>query len=118
LEALMGRRVLVVDDEPMVLEVIASMLDDLGCEVLTASNGADALDRLSSDPHIDILIADISMAEVEGRRLAFRAKQMCSDLNVILLSGRESEGYGFPLIRKPFLQSDLMRVMKATTGLC
>jgi two-component system cell cycle response regulator CpdR len=52
LEALMSRRVLIVDDEPIVLEMIASTLDDLGCEVLTASNGADALDRLSSDPHI------------------------------------------------------------------
>lgn len=73
-EALVGRKVLLVDDEPMVLETIALMLDQLGCEVETTSSGAKALNLLSSDPHIDILIADINLPDLEGRELAFRAK--------------------------------------------
>ena len=114
----MGRKVLIVDDEPMVLETVASLLADLGCVVETASNGTEALDRLGSDPHIDILIADINMPDLDGRKLAFRAKQMRPELKVLLLSGRENDGYGFPLIRKPFLEFDLTRAMKETTGLC
>ena len=58
------------------------------------------------------------MRGIDGRQLAFGAKQMQPDLQVVLLSGREHEGYGFPIIRKPFLQSDLRRLMAATTGLC
>ncbi len=48
----------------------------------------------------------------------FRAKQMEPDLQVLLLSGRDQDGYGFPIIRKPFLEAHLRRVMSATTGLC
>jgi hypothetical protein len=39
-------------------------------------------------------------------------------LRVLMLSGRESDAHGFPMIRKPFMQEDLLRVMKHTTGLC
>ena len=43
----MSRLVLAVDDDPLVLDVTASMLEDLGCEVVTAANGNDALRHLS-----------------------------------------------------------------------
>ena len=114
----MGRKVLVVDDEPLVLDVVATMLEELGCDVETAHTGADALNRLGTEEHIDILLADINMPGLDGRKLAYRAKQMRPELNVLLLSGRENDGYGFPIIRKPFLESDLKRVMSQTTGLC
>jgi two-component system, cell cycle response regulator CpdR len=39
----MGRRVLVVDDDVLVLELLASMLDELGCDPLTAHSGTEAL---------------------------------------------------------------------------
>ena len=39
----MGRVALVVDDEPLVLMLIADMLDDLGCEVICAHNGSEWL---------------------------------------------------------------------------
>ena len=109
----MGRKVLVVDDEPLVLDVVATMLEELGCDVETAHTGADALNRLGSEERIDILLADINMPGLDGRKLAYRAKQMRPELNVLLLSG-----YGFPIIGKPFLESDLKRVMSKTTELC
>ena len=114
----MARKVLVVDDEPLVLDVVARMLEDLGCEVEVSTKPEDALKRIGSEPNIDILVADVNMPGVDGRQLAFRAKQMQPDLQVLLLSGREHDVYGFPIIRKPFLQSDLRRLMSATTGLC
>ena len=42
----MGRRVLVVDDDALILEGTAAMLNDLGCEAVTALCGAEALERL------------------------------------------------------------------------
>ena len=113
----MARKVLVVDDEPLVLDVVATMLEDLGYAVETSSTPQEALRRLGSEPDIDILVTDVNMPGLDGRKLAFRAKQMQPDLQVLLLSGRDQDGYGFPIIRKPLLEADLRRVLSATPGL-
>jgi two-component system, cell cycle response regulator CpdR len=93
------------------------MLEDLGCEVVTASDAAEALERLSTNPRMEILITDVNMPGMDGYALAKRATQM-RDLKVIMLSGREHDGRGFPLVRKPFLRDDLKRTMARHTGLC
>jgi two-component system cell cycle response regulator CpdR len=114
----LSRVVLVVDDEPLVREITASMLNDLGCEVLSAANATEALTKLSADRRIEILITDINMPDMNGYALADAAVLMCEGLKVIMLSGREDDGRGFPLIRKPFLWQDLKNTMAQHTGLC
>jgi CheY-like chemotaxis protein len=111
-----SRRVLVVDDDPLVLEVVASMLEELGCETLLARSGTDALRTLARDPTIEVLISDIELPGLEGSELAER--NFRPELQIILLSGRQTNSRGFPLLRKPFVQSDLQRVMAQTTGVC
>ena len=113
-----SRVVLVVDDEAMVLDVTASMLEDLGCEVVTARGGNDALRKLSTDARIEVLITDINMPGMDGYELAEKATRMREELKVIVLSGHANDARGFPLIRKPFLESDLKRTMAQHTGLC
>ena len=66
----MARRALVIDDDPLVLEVVASMLEELGCETLTARSGTDALGKLAKDQSIEILIADIEMPGLSGIDMA------------------------------------------------
>jgi two-component system cell cycle response regulator CpdR len=112
----MGRRVLVVDDDALVLEVTASMLQELGCDVLQAHSGNDALEKIVDDPSIEILITDINMPGLSGTELAQRVRSFRDQLHVILLSGRESDSHGYPLIRKPVLRSDLQRVVAETSG--
>jgi two-component system cell cycle response regulator CpdR len=112
----MSRTVLVVDDEPPVLDVTAAMLEDLGCEVVTAADAFETLAKLAANQAIEILITDINMPGMNGYELAQRARQAREGLQVIVLSGRESDGRGFPIIRKPFLRQDLLRAMKRTTG--
>ena len=58
----MARTVLVVDDDPLVLEVTAAMLANLRCEVLTAKSATEALKRLAVNQQIEVLITDINMA--------------------------------------------------------
>jgi len=106
------RKVLVVDDEPMVLEVAAGMLEDLGCQVLTANSGNEALGRLDG---VSIMIADISMPGLDGYELAERARRMRPRLQVVLMSGRHSEGHGLPLLNKPLREADLARVLEQMT---
>jgi two-component system, cell cycle response regulator CpdR len=114
----MARTVLVVDDEPAVLEVVASMLEDLGCKVVTADNATDALELLAENEQIEILFTDVNMPGMGGYELGDKARRIRADLQVMLLSGRESDGRGYPMVRKPFAIQDLARAMQHTTGMC
>ena len=115
---MMGRRVLVVDDEPLVLEDVASMLEELGCEPVQVRSGTEALGTIAQDQTIDALIADINMPGLDGSSLATRARRFRPELPIILITGGVSISPGFPLLRKPFALRDLERVMAQTTGLC
>jgi CheY-like chemotaxis protein len=115
LEAEMRRRVLVVDDEPFVLDATADLLRALDCDVIAASGGTEALAKLKAEPRIDLLITDIHMPGLSGYELAEVAKRMRPGLQVILISGRETDGRGLPFLRKPFQETDLTRVMSQTT---
>ncbi|MHB0768798.1 response regulator [Bradyrhizobium sp. 5.13L] len=114
----MNHTVLVVDDDPAVLDVLVDMLEDLGCEVVRAQSGADALDRLERNPDISILITDINMPGMDGHELAERARRLRPELNVLQLSGREPRRGGLPMIRKPFSFEELASTMRRTVGLC
>ena len=111
-------RVLVVDDEALIVMLTASWLEDHGCEVETALNGTEALTKLGNDPYIEVQITDVNMPGVSGYQLADWAKQMRPGLRVIMLSGAETDPHGWPLVRKPFLQSDLMRAMSDVGRMC
>jgi two-component system cell cycle response regulator CpdR len=114
----MSRRVLVVDDDPLVLDVTASMLEDLGCEVVTADAGPAALEKLAADERIEVLITDIQMPGMDGYELIEKARERRPQLRVLACSGRPSFERGLPLIRKPFTRDGLARAMAKTTGLC
>ena len=114
----MGRRVLVVDDDPLVLEVVASMLEELGCETLGVRSGTDALGTIAKDQAIDVLIADIDMPGLNGSVLATSVRNFRPELPIILITGGVTISRRFPLLHKPFARSDLERVMAETTGLC
>jgi CheY-like chemotaxis protein len=117
-EAGMTHHVLVVDDEWLILDFTRSALEDLGCEVVTASNAAEALQQLLMDERIELLITDIQMPGMDGAELVERAKEMRPTLQVIVTSGRRDAPTGVPLIRKPFGIADLVEAMKRHTGLC
>lgn len=114
----MSRVVLVVDDDTSVLEVVAGMLEELGCEVLSARTGLEAIDELSKDDRIEVLITDINMPGMDGHELAHRAKRISPKLRVLQLSGRERRRDGYPMIRKPFSLEDLATTMQKTVGTC
>ena len=114
----MARMVLVVDDEPLVRELIAGMLEEFGCNVETAATADEALERLTRNQQIDLLLTDINMPGMSGYELAERVQRMRDNVHVVLLSGQENDSHGFPFIRKPFVPGDLKRLLETTTGLC
>jgi two-component system NtrC family sensor kinase len=61
------RRLLIVDDEPGIVEVLKEVLGSSGYSIETASNGAEALARITSQPY-DLIISDLCMPEMSGER--------------------------------------------------
>jgi len=107
-------RVLVVDDEALIVLLAESWLEDLGCQVETALNGTEALAKLNDGQFsAEVLITDVNMPDMSGYELAKRATAVRPGLQVVLLSGAEDkQQQGLPLIRKPFFQDDLRRIIK------
>jgi CheY-like chemotaxis protein len=106
--------ILIVDDEPMVLDVLASILTASGHTVLTARGGYEAVQALAAR-NIDLLLTDIRMADLDGVQLAIHAKRMHPNLRVIYLTGcaeaDEPAQHG-RVIRKPVRPVDLVRTVQ------
>ncbi len=82
-------RVLVVDDEPMVREVVARYLELDGVLVAEASNGAEAIEWLDANTP-DLIVLDVMLPEVDGLTI-LRRLRLTSDVPVILLTARSNE---------------------------
>jgi two-component system response regulator PilR (NtrC family) len=78
-------RILVVDDELSVREFFEILLRKEGYEVVTSSDGAEAL-RLIRDDYFDLVITDLQMKEVDGMTLLKEAKRVHADLPVIMIT--------------------------------
>jgi CheY-like chemotaxis protein len=81
-------RVLLVDDEDLILQTMASALKALGLEVVTARDGLEALDRFrQASPRFDAVLMDLTMPRMDGRE-AFRAMAALDpSIPVVLSSG-------------------------------
>ena len=109
--------ILAVDDEPLVLMLVASVLEDNGYEVLTADSGpkAIALFRQHSED-VDLLISDIVMPGMDGPSLAAELKRQRPDLGVLLMSGYcepEQLSHGYEFLAKPFALPDMLEKVRA-----
>ncbi|MGH1396474.1 MAG: response regulator [Trichormus sp.] len=71
---LVGKKVLVVDDEPDIRDLISFILEDYGVEVIAVTSAAEALDILC-DSLPDILISDIGMPEIDGYMLMRQVRE-------------------------------------------
>ncbi|PAX07102.1 MHYT domain-containing protein [Sphingomonas lenta] len=109
------RRVLVVDDDPLVLANTADLLEDMGHSVRRASSGPDALDQLARDAEIDLVVTDQLMPGMTGSQLARRIRTAAPEIQVLIVSGfaelEESEAGNYPMLRKPFDREALAQAL-------
>jgi len=115
-----SRRILVVDDDALVVMSTVDMLEDLGHEVIQATSGARALEVLRGQDTIDLLITDYMMPHMSGAELAEAARELRPALPVLLATGfaEVPSGYGIdlPRIGKPFLQAQLATEIERLLG--
>ena len=120
------RTILVVDDEPMALKLVQSILAKRGLHVLASTSAKQAIELfVSHEKTIDLLISDVVMPEMNGPQLASRLVSMNPDLPVLFMSGFVTENEvadtslisQFAFIRKPFRPATLVQaVQKMLTG--
>lgn len=103
--------VLLVEDEPGVRDLVAASLGGKGYHVLTAENGARALEFAKSFAgEIDLLVSDICMPVMGGKDLAEKLKETRPSVEVIFISGYPGDSVvhnptanlGAPVLQKPF----------------
>ena len=81
----MAKRILVVDDQESMRDMLADLLDMMGYESCTVESGPAALEQI--DDRIDLVITDLNMPEMDGIELMRRLKAQDPDLPVIVITG-------------------------------
>jgi DNA-binding response OmpR family regulator len=81
----MPKRVLIVDDDPDVLETLAAMVSSGGYEVVTSSD-FEAAKRYITDSPPDILITDVRLGAYNGLQLAVLMRGACAQCPIVVLS--------------------------------
>jgi len=116
-------RILVVDDEALVREVLAEQLEDSGYSVLVAANGTEALALLAAGEAVDALVTDLSMPGMDGLAVIRAAQERRPGLPAVLLTGYAGDGAAlavggaisgaFSLLRKPVTGVQLVDRVRA-----
>jgi len=120
----MGKKILIVDDDELILRILADQLKAEGYTIVTANNGANAVDcAISEKP--DIIIMDVMLPDMLGSDAVKRMQNSTGapdDLNIIFLSGivlQKSEdkqmihvgGKHYPAIPKPIDLDKLLKML-------
>lgn len=123
-----GETILVVDDEPTVLELVTEVLAAQGYRTLTAADGAAALEILGSAVRLDLLITDVGLpGGMNGRQVADAARVHRPDLKVLFITGYAENAVignarldaGMEVLTKPFaLDALVARIQSLLGGRC
>jgi DNA-binding NtrC family response regulator len=111
---------LIVDDEPNLLDLLRRYLGRLGYQVETCGNANDALTLFQAGPdRFSMAITDLSLSALNGEELIDRMRQLRPELPAIITSGYpyEPRAAGVAFLQKPFLPQMLVEAIeKALKG--
>lgn len=81
-----GYEILLVDDDPLILKSQSVILEEKGFNVTTAQSGKIAIELIKTQP-FDLVITDLVMGEIDGIQVLKSAKEVNSEIMVIILTG-------------------------------
>lgn len=117
--------VLLVEDEPLIREIMSEALRDAGHDVLEMENGDVAIEMLRKPPkQFTILVTDFHMpGHADGSQVAAHVRQMHPAIPVIIMSGRPDifkaswrTDLGYVFMKKPYLPSALVKRIRDMTN--
>jgi CheY-like chemotaxis protein len=111
-----GEHLLVVEDMASVRMFVIEALTDAGYRCTEAENALDALERLRTDPSIELLLTDVGLPQMNGRVLADAARTLRPDLPVLFMTGYAENALDLQtfleermdMVIKPFRMGDLV----------
>ena len=118
-------RMLVVEDELALRSLVTTMLEEMGCVVLTAENGPRALELLRTGGTFDLLVTDLVLpGGLTGVDIAREAQALCPDLRILFMSGYPEGAVrsnsmlrpGDNLLKKPFRKGELVEFVLRALG--
>jgi signal transduction histidine kinase len=113
-------RVLLVDDDPLVMSSTAAMLEDLGHSVVQATSAIVALTTLRGGTEVDLIVTDHAMPGLSGTELARLVRQTWPSLPILLVTGYpelpKGEDQGLPWLTKPYQREELSARIAAMLG--
>ena len=115
-------RILLVDDDPLISELVVDMLAMEGYEVDTAPNGLEALSKLQNQRY-DLIVTDLHMPKMDGSGFYQQLieRRLHPSRKIIFLTGttggsdehRFVENAGLPLLFKPFNVAELIELVRS-----
>ncbi|MGB0990199.1 response regulator transcription factor [Halarcobacter sp.] len=93
IEKLRAMKLLFVEDEDDLIEIISDTLDKLDTNYLTAKNGEEALELVEKNPDLSMIITDINMPVMNGLEMIEELKQKDIDLPIIVMSAHTELEY-------------------------
>jgi len=113
-------RILVVDDEETIREIVCSMLRGAHFQTRQAANGIEALSILESGEEFDLVLSDLMMAEMDGIALLERAKERYPDMPIVMVTTVHDISVALQAIRngaydylpKPFEREQLLATVR------
>jgi PAS domain S-box-containing protein len=106
-----NKTILVVDDEPALLDLIGEILSLDGFNVICVGSAKDALNTLEHEP-VDILISDVIMPEINGYQLAVMVKEKYPDIKIQLASGFNDDRNDIGVIDEDLQRNSLQKPFK------
>ena len=108
-------KILIVDDDPDIRNVLTLLLENQGCITLAAASGFEALELIAARPDIDLIILDIMMPEMDGIEVCGSIRKTCN-APILFLTARTGENDrleayasgGDDFLEKPFSQALLL----------
>lgn len=104
------RRILVVDDEPMIVDLVCELLEAAGYETCSAGDTREALEAMDGKP-MDAVLLDVWLPDEDGLTFLQRLKALHPALPVIMITGA---GYDEDLMKKALHQGAAAYVSKGT----
>ena len=106
-------QVLLVEDDPLVAESTAAMLELLGSSVVIAPSGSRALEIIGDNPAFDLVITDHAMPGMTGVQLVQHIRELRPSLSIVLATGyaERVDATGIPILDKPYRLDALAAVI-------
>ena len=104
--------ILLVDDRDNVRRLAAGVLRGLGYKVLEAGDPSQALQSAESESRIDLILLDLTLADMHGTELAERIRSSHSEMQIAFMSGCPDPKLTTPFLQKPFTPDSLAKTVR------